>query len=374
MSTTTNTSTHVGTDDHRRVSFAHAVGVVARREIVTRVRSKGFLVPTLIMLGILLLLAVVGPSVASMIAGSDDTIAVTAQTQDALPEDGYEPMVVGSEQEVRDAVLAGDAEAGLIPGPEPLGLTVIGEREAPTSLIQGLSVSPEVELIGTDAADPMALYFIGLGFGLVFFMSAMMFGMTMAQSVVEEKQTRIVEILLSTISTRALLTGKILGNTVLAFAQVVAYAAVALIGLAVNGGRLNLDGLGLPIVWFVGLFLLGFVMIAALYGAAASLVSRQEDIGTSTTPVTMMVMFPYFAIIALSSNPTALHVLSYIPFSAPVSVPMRVFTGDATWWQNSVSVLILAASVVIALWFAAMVYERSILRTGKALTWREVLR
>ena len=227
---------------------------------------------------------------------------------------------------------------------------------------------------GTDAADPMALYFIGLGFGLVFFMSAMMFGMTMAQSVVEEKQTRIVEILLSTISTRALLTGKILGNTVLAFAQVVAYAAVALIGLAVNGGRLNLDGLGLPIVWFVGLFLLGFVMIAALYGAAASLVSRQEDIGTSTTPVTMMVMFPYFAIIALSSNPTALHVLSYIPFSAPVSVPMRVFTGDATWWQNSVSVLILAASVVIALWFAAMVYERSILRTGKALTWREVLR
>lgn len=374
MSTTTNLSPSAGGHDHRRVSFAHAVGVVARREIVTRVRSKGFLVPTLIMLGALLLFAVVGPSVASMVVGSEDTIAVTAQTQAELPEDGYEAMVVGSDQEVRDAVLHGEADAGLIPGPEPLGLTVIGEREAPTVLVQELSVSPAVELVGIDAAEPMVLYFIGLGFGLVFFMSAMMFGMTMAQSVVEEKQTRIVEILLSTISTRALLTGKILGNTVLAFAQVVAYAAVALIGLAVNGGRLNLDGLGLPIVWFVGLFLLGFVMIAALYGAAASLVSRQEDIGTSTMPVTMLVMLPYFAIIGLSTNATAVHVLSYIPFSAPVSVPMRVFTGDATWWQNSLSVLILAASVAAALWFAATVYERSILRTGKALTWREVLR
>lgn len=374
MSTTTNMPPSAGGHDHRRVSFAHAVGVVARREIVTRVRSKGFLIPTLIMLGALLLFAVVGPSVASMVVGSKDTIAVTAQTQAELPEDGYEAMVVGSDQEVRDAVLHGEADAGLISGPEPLGLTVIGQREAPTVLVQELSVSPAVELVGIDAAEPMVLYFIGLGFGLVFFMSAVMFGMTMAQSVVEEKQTRIVEILLSTISTRALLTGKILGNTVLAFAQVVAYAAVALIGLAVNGGRLNLDGLGLPIGWFVGLFLLGFVMIAALYGAAASLVSRQEDIGTSTMPVTMLVILPYFAIIGLSTNATAVHVLSYIPFSAPVSVPIRVFTGDATWWQNSLSVLILAASVAAALWFAATVYERSILRTGKALTWREVLR
>ena len=78
-------------------------------------------------------------------------------------------------------------------------------------------MEPTVELLEPAATDPILAYLVAFGFGLVFFMSAITFGTTIAQSVVEEKQTRVVEILLSTVSARALLTGKVIGNSVLAF-------------------------------------------------------------------------------------------------------------------------------------------------------------
>src|SRR5699024_4682572 len=110
-----------------------------------------------------------------------------------------------------------------------------------------------------------------------------------------------------------------LGNAVLAFSQVALYAVASLLALAINGEQLNLDGLGVPILWFVLFFTVSFIMLAALYGAGASLVSRQEDIGSSTSLVTMLVMIPYFLIISFANNPGVLAVLSYIPFSSAVA-------------------------------------------------------
>src|SRR5699024_53118 len=114
---------------------------------------------------------------------------------------------------------------------------------------------------------------------------AMTFGQTIAQSVVEEKQSRIVEIMLATVPARAILAGKVIGNSVLAFGQIVLIAGVVLLGGALTGSQLLLDGLGMPIVWFVVLFTVGFIMLAALYAAAAALVSRAEDLGSATSPL-----------------------------------------------------------------------------------------
>ena len=121
------------------------------------------------------------------------------------------------------------------------------------------------------------------------------------------------------------------------------------------------------------IFSIGFGMIAALYAAAASMVSRQEDIGSTSMPVMMMIMLPYFGVIFFNDNPDALRIMSFIPFSAPVAVPLRIYLEQGQMWEHVLALGILVVSTALAIWLAAAIYERSILRTGKALTWRQAL-
>lgn len=359
----------------RRTPFWQAVGVVSAREIRVRLASKAFLVTTALMLGAILLGALVLPRLGEMFS-STDTVAVTSQSQQQVAALGesVEPLLVDSPEAARQAVQDGEASAAVVPvADSPTGLGVISERDVPTSLVQGLSQAPVVELLDPSAPNPMIVYFIALGFGMVYFMAASLFGATIAQSVVEEKQTRIVEILLAAVPARAIMAGKVIGNSVIALGQVALFAAAALLGMQINSTQLPLDGLGAPILWFVLLFAVGFVMIAALYAAAASLVSRSEDIGSATSPVMMLVMLPYFAVIMFNSNPAALQIMSYIPFSAPVAVPLRVYLGQGQLWEHLLSLGILVVSTVVVVWIAARVYERSVLRTGKRVTWKEAL-
>lgn len=358
------------------MSFWNAARIVARREIVTRLQSKGFVIPTVITVGLLLLVGVVGPQAVNAFS-SETTVAVTNEnvaTIDGLGED-FEALPVSSDAAAREAVETEDANAALITAPDaPAGLKVIAEREAPSGLMQALSITPEVELLDPNAVDPGLVALVGLGFALAFFMTTMMFGMVIAQSVVEEKQTRIIEILLAAIPARAILTGKIVGNALLAFAQIILYALAVLLTIAVNGEQLNLDGLGAPILWFIVFFTISFLMISALYGAGASLVSRQEDIGSATSTLNMLVMLPYFLVVFFANNLKVLAVLSYIPFSSAIAVPMRVYLGEAPTWE----ILIIVAINLLAMWgaiaLASRIYERAVLRMGKAWSWTKAIR
>lgn len=372
---TAGTATTRDTRGLRRTPFWQAVGVVSGREIRVRLASKAFIITTAIMLGGILLGSLVLPRLSDAFS-STETVAVTtaSQSEVAALGDDVEAMPVDSAEAARAAVESGEASAAVVPsGDSPTGLTVIAERDVPTGLVQALSQSPAVELLDPNAPNPMLVYFIALGFGLVFFMAASLFGATIAQSVVEEKQTRIVEILLATVPARAILAGKVIGNSVIALGQVALLAAAALLGMQINEDTLPLDGLGMPILWFVLLFAVGFVMLAALYAAAASLVSRSEDIGSATSPVMMLVMLPYFAVIVFNNNPDILRVMSFIPFSAPVAVPLRVYLGEGALWEHLLSLGILLATTAVVLWLASRVYERSVLRTGKRITWKQAL-
>jgi ABC-2 type transport system permease protein len=231
-----------------------------------------------------------------------------------------------------------------------------------------------VELLHPPRIPPGLRYVAALGFGLVFFISAATFGGTIAQSVVEEKSTRVVEILLSSIPARVLLTGKIIGNSLLAFGQVVLLGACAVIGLTITGDNDVLAMLGAPITWFVIFFVLGFVLLASMFAAAASLVSRQEDVQATVTPVTMLVMIPYLLVITLNNNDTVVTIMSYIPFSAAVGMPFRIFLSDAAWWEPLLSLLILMASTVGVITLASRVYRNALLRTGARVSLREALR
>jgi ABC-2 type transport system permease protein len=358
---------------YARIPFGRAVTIVAKREIMVRLRSKAFVISTIIFLAAILASLVIATQAGSLFSSTTSVAATTeaAATVAALPD--VEVTEVATADEVRELVGDGTVSAGVVGSPTE-GFTVIGDRTAPEGIIQALSITPQVELLDPNAPNPMLTYFIGLGFGLVFFMSAMTYGSTIAQSVVEEKQTRIVEILLATIPARALLAGKVIGNSLLAFAQIALVALIVVGTGAATGDSVLLDGLGIPMLWFVALFTVGFVMIAGLYAATASLVSRVEDLGSATSPIMMLVMIPYFLVIIFNNNPTVLAVMSYVPFSAPVAVPMRIFLGTSAWWESLLSLAVLAIATVVAIRVAALIYERSLLRTGTRVKIGEVLR
>lgn len=376
MSTGTRTTrtTRAAGDERRTPTFVDSVTLIAGREITMRMRSKAFLVSTGILMLAVLASVVLGgifggqsdvPKVA-VVAGATDVVAGN-EALDAQPVADLD----AAEQMLRD----GEVEAIVAPAAsEPLGVIVYGLESAPNAVVSALSVRPTVELLDPSAVDPGIAYLVAFGFGIVFFMSAITFGSTISQSVVEEKQTRVVEILLSSVSARALLTGKVIGNSVLAFGQILAIAVLAILGLMLTDQQVLLGVLGASVIWFVVFFAIGFVMLAALFAASAALVSRAEDIGSVTTPVTMLVMIPYFLVIFFNDNPVVLAIMSYVPFSAPVGMPMRIFLGQAEWWEPIVSLVILVASTALAVVIGERIYRNSLLKTGARVPFAEALR
>ncbi|MBN9189984.1 MAG: ABC transporter permease [Microbacterium sp.] len=284
--------------------------------------------------------------------------------------------------EARDAdaavalVRKGTVEAALVPDPGadgPFSAKIVAKESAPSELVAVLSVSPHVEVLEKNPQNAVLRYLVAIGFGVVFLMAASMFGGTIAQSVVEEKQTRVVEILISAIPVRALLAGKVIGNTILAMAQIIALVAIASIGLGITGQAEVLSGLGGPLVWFAVFFLFGFILLASLFAAAGAMVSRQEDIGSTTTPLTMLILAPYILVIIFNGNPVVMGVLSYIPFSAPVAMPLRIYLADAQWWEPLLSLAILVATCVAAILVGARIYRNSLLRMGARVKLSEAL-
>ncbi|MFB9308228.1 ABC-2 type transport system permease protein [Agromyces hippuratus] len=375
MTLDTSASRTRSTDDDRSApGFVETVRLISGREITMRMRSKAFLIST----GVLMLAVLASVVLGSMFGSQSELpkVAVVAGATDVVEGNPALEAVPAADQDAAEQMLRdGDVEAIVAPAAsEPLGIVVLGLESAPNEVVAALSVSPTVELLDPAAVDPMLAYFVAFGFGIVFFMSALTFGTTIAQSVVEEKQTRVVEILLSTVSARALLTGKVIGNSLLAFGQILAIAVLALLGLMLTGQRVLLGGLGPSVIWFIVFFAIGFVMLAALFAATAALVSRAEDIGTVTTPVTMLVMIPYFLVIFFNDNPTVLAIMSYVPFSAPVGMPMRVFLGSAEWWEPFVSLAILLATAALAVVIGERIYRSSLLKTGARVPWGEALK
>ncbi|MFJ6677782.1 ABC transporter permease [Microbacterium sp. NPDC091382] len=354
-------------------SFGQSVWLVTERELGSKLRSKSFIISTAVMF----LIVLAGVLWAGFTAQSDSRtpIAVTSETASAITDPkAFDVTEAASAEEARELVRDGDVDAAVVPGgDEPLGYTVVFDESVSSGLLQQLSIAPKVEILEPASTDGFLRYIIAIAFGGVFFAAALTFGTTIATSVVEEKQTRVVELLISAIPTRALLAGKVLGNTILAMGQIVGIAAVAIVGLTVTGQDFLIAGLGGPIAWFAVFFLFGFVLLAALFAAAGALVSRQEDIGPTITPLTYIVMAPYFLVIFFNDNPVVLTIMSYVPFSAPVGMPVRIFVGEAQWWEPLLALVVMLAACIGAILVGAKIYENSLLRMGARVKLREAL-
>ncbi|MEL5990916.1 ABC transporter permease [Microbacterium phosphatis] len=375
MSAPVRTEAKAPTRPEATLTSLQGVWLVAEREIGGKLRSRSFQIST----AILLLLALAGVLWSGFQAGGNEptAIAATADARADLPGSADVEITEVADRAEAEALLRdGTVDAAVLSDPDsPVGVLILAESEAPDSLVALLSVAPSVELLDPDSASEAPMrYLLGMIFGVVFMMAAISFGSPITMSVIEEKQTRVVEILISAIPARVLLAGKVLGNAVLAIGQILLLITVSVIGLVVTGQTEVLQGLGAPIVWFAVFFLFGFLLLAAMFAAAGSLVSRQEDAGPTLSPVMWLTMIPYFLVLFVGDNPVAMAIMSYVPFSAPVAMPIRLFFGDAAWWEPLLSLAIMLASCLVVIVLGAKIYENSLLRMGARVKLGDALR
>ena len=408
--TRTNTTDAIDTTDASPAPEApHAVPrpwrLVAGREISVKLRDRNFIVATVFTLG--LLIVVFGlqaflenrPDEARVAVPSQAALAIVDRAAKAGNADGakldWTTTAVADEAAALALVRAGDADVALVP--DGAGWRLVGDRakddavatwvgqvvkdealarnaaEHGATLAQ-LSAGSVVgyDLLDTEAQDPGFARVVGLVFAFLFYMSALMFGMQIAQSVVEEKQSRIVEILAAAIPIQQLLLGKIVGNVIMAMAQLVLFLGVGLAGLAFSPYSSFLPAVAGAAGWFLVFFLVGFIVLAAMWAVAGALATRHEDLQSTSTPVTMIIMVVLFGGLLLSG--TGQVIGSYAPLMSVVAMPIRLAAGTAAWWEPLISLGVTVGAGVLLVRVAAMLYQRSVMQTGSRLTIRQAFR
>ncbi len=212
-------------------------------------------------------------------------------------------------------------------------------------------------------------YVVTFVFAFLFYLTALTFGIAIAQSVVEEKQSRVVEILAAAIPVRQLLIGKVVGNSVMAIVQVVVMVGIGLVAMALVGQGDVLAPVLAAGGWFVVFFLLGFAAVACVWAVAGSVATRSEDLQATTMPVTFVVMGALFA--GIFATGKWLVIASFVPLVSSVAMPVRMLEGGVPWWQPVVAGLLVLGAAALLVRLGARLYEGSLLRTERRTTLKE---
>jgi ABC-2 type transport system permease protein len=221
---------------------------------------------------------------------------------------------------------------------------------------------------------------------VILYSSLLMYGITTMRSIQEEKSTRIMEILLSSVRPFPLLAGKILGVGAVGFTQyliwalagagVLTYGAVMMSALSAGGAAFHLHfPLGLWF-WFVMYFLGGYFLFASLFAAVGAAVSSEQDANQAQIPITMLLVFSFVMFPVVVRNPGS-HmavVLTMIPFFSPILMVLRIALESPPLWQILMSFSILAATTVAMVYLSAKIYRVGVLMYGKRPTLIEMIR
>jgi ABC-2 type transport system permease protein len=382
------------------------VALIARREIDERARTRAFVFST-----ILLLIVVAGLTVLSTTGGggSSTTIGAAGPGAAALARTAApRAHAAGLRLKVkpyadlaaaRTAVRDGDLGSALLV--EPAGTRIVVGKDASrtaVTLVQGVlaerqaqtvlrnaGVSPSVAARALGARGPTIEEITpprtgtskGIAYlaALLLYLAILTYGLFIATGIVTEKATRVVEVILSAVRPIELLAGKVIGLGLLSLGQFGLVAIVAFLTAELAGVDLP-TGAPLAIVLAVGFSLLGYLLYACAFAVAGSLVSRQEDLQTSSAPLTMILVGGFLLTQASLSDPDGRlsEVLSIVPLTAPLAMPSRVALTDVPVWE-----IVLAAglTLVLALYvlrLAASVYSATVLRMGQRLPLVEALR
>jgi ABC-2 type transport system permease protein len=233
---------------------------------------------------------------------------------------------------------------------------------------------------------------LGFAMTILIFMIIVMYGNWVAMSVAEEKSSRVMEVVLNAATPFQLLAGKVFGvgsaaliqYGVVIVAGVAALAAMPLVQAKVLGASAAAmtlpEGLTPGLLLLFGLYgILGFLLYATLYAAAGSLVSRQEDVQSAVMPMTLVSMVGYIVGVyattgLLDARSAWMSVLVQVPFLSPFMMLGRVAGGIAQPWEVALSLVLLAASIVAAIWVAARIYTVGVLLYGQRPGYRAVWR
>jgi ABC-2 type transport system permease protein len=396
-----------------RMSTFSAVGLVASREIGTRVKSKAYRISTLVMLilivGVTVVLKFVGGSsgpdatvgfvpaaapLAAPLTATAKTIGKNVATQQVPDQQaGDAKLNDGS----IDALLVQDAQRVHVQVKKQLDptlknvLSVLAGQIALNEQIRGLGGDPAkigaaVHSASIDELPPLQEPYnydsqqlvLGIIAGILIYLSLMLNGQSVAQGVVEEKTSRVVELLLSTIKPWQLMAGKVLGIGTVGLIQMLAIGVVGLAaGLGLGVLTISLSAAIGTVVWLIVWYLLGFFMYSIVFAALGALVSRQEDVGGATMPALMLVIAGYVVgISVLPSDPSNsfAEVLSVIPVFAPTLMPMRLAMGGVPVWEAVLSVGLVVLLIPALIWLAARIYRNAVMRTGAKVKLRDALR
>jgi ABC-2 type transport system permease protein len=395
-----------------RMGSWEAVRLVAGREVTTKMRSKAFVITTVATLVLLIGFALVMKFAGG---GSDATVGVTSQTSALAEPLRAAASRIGENVEVKtvdeedgrsqvadgslDALLVGDggADGTLrvvvekdLDGNLRNALNVLSGQLALNQAITDLGGDPaEVqESVANSAVDVEPLeepypyqseqLVLGIVAGILIYMSLLLNGQMVAQGVVEEKSSRVVELLLSTIRPWQLMAGKVLGIGLVGLVQMVVVGGGGLAAaLALDVLSISTSAAVGTVVWLVVWYLLGFITYSLVFAALAALVSRQEDVSGVITPALMFVIVGYvIGISVLPSEPdnALAEVLSIIPVFAPTLMPMRLAMGGVPVWEAVLSVGLVLALIPVLVWLAGRIYANAVMRSGARVKLKDALR
>jgi ABC-2 type transport system permease protein len=242
-----------------------------------------------------------------------------------------------------------------------------------------------------DTTEMMGRDTLAFGMTVLIFMMIILYGTWIAMSVVEEKSSRVMEVILNAATPFQLLTGKVLGVGAVALTQYVALLATGAAALLVDDvvagmilGTTNAttlpEGLTIPLLLLFGVYgVLGFLVYATLYAAAGSLVSRQEDVNAAIMPMTLVSTAGYLVAIYASVGVLDIRagwvaVLSQVPFVSPFMMLGRITSGQVTAPEVLLSICLLIVCIFGTLWIAARIYSAGVLLYGQRPGIRAILR
>jgi ABC-2 type transport system permease protein len=409
--------------------------VIAKREFIERVRTKWFVIGTLLgpvlMLALILVPALLAGAGADQnkvaivdrsgaVSGAD---SISGKLQSAFEQQKWRVTMVPAEtteQQLLAQVAEEKINSFLVVPADPLGAgvfsyqgdnassqevlrvlngaiasVVVLERGTKLKIAQAellaLISPPRIETrLSTGQADGSsgaAAFVIGYAIMFLLYMAIILYGVNVMRSVVEEKTSRVVELMVAAAKPRDLMAGKILGVGAVGIVQMTVWLSMALLTLKYRDALLGIFGassggavlptLAISQIAVVMLyFLLGYFFYAALFAAVGAMVSSDQEAQQAQMPVTMALMIPITCVSLVANSPRGMmaQIMTTVPFSSPILMPMRYLLGGATLLQLAVSAAILAISTFIVVKLAAKIYRVGILMHGKRPSLRELAR
>lgn len=248
----------------------------------------------------------------------------------------------------------------------------LGLDQEEAASVLSAQVTHETQLLGTDGSNNLAYTFILI---MVIYMVVILYGNSIATTVASEKGNRTMELLVTSAKPTALIFGKVLAGCLAAIIQVGLLIVVAKTTYSLNaeawGGMLDMvfnipaDVLGA----FAAFGILGFIFYSFIFGALGALVSKSEDVNSSSTPITIVFIAVYFVVYigVLDPSSTIFTIASYVPFSSPMAMFSRMAMVDVPMIEVLISLAILVASTILVGFGASKIYRRATLMYGNQI-------